>query len=102
MKILFCLCVGLIFIYLCHLDCYICFCIFLGIQLTTIIIQLFFLELVGSNLSWWCYFRIYFCLNLFRNMSSNGSQKSVRQMDHLENRLLLKLYVQNPKVLGFR
>jgi hypothetical protein len=27
MKILFCVCVGLILIYLCHLDCYVYFCI---------------------------------------------------------------------------
>jgi hypothetical protein len=75
---------------------------FLGIQLTAVIIPHFFWEPTGSNLSWWCYFRIYFCLNLFRNMSSSSSQQSVRQMDPLENRLLLKSYIQNPKVSGFR
>jgi hypothetical protein len=35
-------------------------------------------------------------------MSSNGSQQSVKQMDPLQKRLLLKSYVQNPKVWGFR
>jgi hypothetical protein len=50
----------------------------------------FFLELTGSNLSWWCYFWIYLCLNLFRNMSSSGSQQSDRQMNPLKNILLLK------------
>jgi hypothetical protein len=39
----------------------------------------FFLELTGSNIFLWCYFWIDFCLNLFRNMSSSGSQHSVRQ-----------------------
>jgi hypothetical protein len=39
---------------------------FLGIQLTTVIIPHFFLELTGSNLSWCCYFWIYFCLILFQ------------------------------------
>jgi hypothetical protein len=42
MKIQFCLYVGLIFIYLFHLDCYISFCNFWGIQLTAIIIPHFF------------------------------------------------------------
>jgi hypothetical protein len=35
-------------------------------------------------------------------MSSSDSQQSVRQMDPLENRLLLKSYIQFPKVSGFR
>jgi len=102
MKILFCLCVGLIFIYLCHLDCYICFCNFWSIQLTALIIPHFFLELTRSNLSWLCYFWIYLYLNIFRNISSNGSQQSIRQMDPLENRLLLKSFIQFPKVSGYR
>jgi hypothetical protein len=94
-------CVGLIFIYLSHFDCYICLCIF-GIQLIAVIIPHCFRELIGSNLSWLWYFWKYFYSNIFRNMSANGSQHNVRQMDHLENRLLLKSYAQIPRVPGFR
>jgi hypothetical protein len=43
-----------------------------------------------------------FMLNLFRNMLSSSSQHNVWQMDHLENWLLLKSYVQIPKVSRFR
>jgi len=39
----------------------------------------FFLKLIGSNISLWCYFWIDFCLNIFRNMLSSGFQHSVRQ-----------------------
>jgi hypothetical protein len=39
----------------------------------------FFLKLTGSNISFWCYFWIDFCLNIFRNMLSVGFQHSVRQ-----------------------
>jgi len=62
----------------------------------------FFLEITRFNLSWWWYFWIYFYLNLFRNMSSNSTQQSVRQMDPLENRLLLNSYIQYPKFSWFR
>jgi hypothetical protein len=97
MKILFCLCVGFILIYLGHLSCYICLYKFWHLidsyHKTT-----FFLELTGSNLSWWWYFWKYFCLNPFRNMSASGSQLNIRQMDPLENRLLLKSYAQIPRV----
>jgi hypothetical protein len=102
MKILFYLCVGLILIYLCHLDCYVYFCnLFLhpiDSHHNTIII----LELIGFNLSLWWYFWKYLCLNFFRNMSSSDSKHSIRQMDPLENRLLLKSYAQISKVSGFR
>jgi hypothetical protein len=37
-----------------------------------------FLKLTGSNISLWCYFWIDFCLNIFKNMLSNGFQHSVR------------------------
>jgi hypothetical protein len=60
-----------------------------------------FLEVTRSNLSWWWYFWKYFCLNFFKNMSANGSLHKVRQMDPLENRLLLKTYAQIQKVSGF-
>jgi hypothetical protein len=50
MKILFCLCVELILIYMCYLDCYICFYIFwhpIDSRHNTTIV----LELTGSNIS---------------------------------------------------
>jgi hypothetical protein len=62
----------------------------------------FFLGLTGSNISLWCYFWKYFCVNLFRNMSYNSSQHNIWQMDPLENWLLLKSDVQIPKVSGLR
>jgi len=37
----------------------------------------FFLRLTGSNVSLWCYFWKYFCLNLFGNMSSSSSQHNI-------------------------
>jgi hypothetical protein len=67
-----------------------------------VIIPHFFLELTKSNLSLWWYFWKYFYLNLFRNLIASGSQHNIWQMDHLENRLLLKSYAQIPKVSGFR
>jgi hypothetical protein len=102
MKILFCQCAELVLIYLCLMYCCITCVNCFGIQLTAVIIPHFFLELTGSNLSLWWYFWKYFCLNLFKNMTASGSQYNVRQMDHLENRLLLKPYAQIPKVSGFR
>jgi hypothetical protein len=39
----------------------------------------FFLKLTGSNISLWCYFWIDFCLNIFKNMLSDGFQYSVRR-----------------------
>jgi hypothetical protein len=62
----------------------------------------FFFGLIESNISLWCYFWNYFCLNLFRNMSSSSSQHNIWQMDPLENWLLLKSNVQIPKVSGLR
>jgi hypothetical protein len=62
----------------------------------------FFLGLTWSNISLWCYFWKYFCLNLFRNMSSSSSQHNIWQMDPLENCPLLKSDVQIPKVSGLR
>jgi hypothetical protein len=62
----------------------------------------FFLELTGSNISLWCYFWKYFCLNLFRNMSSSNSQHNIWQMDPLKNWPLLKSDVQIPKVSELR
>jgi hypothetical protein len=62
----------------------------------------FFLGLTWSNISLWCYFWKYFCLNVFRNMSFSSSQHNIWQMDPLENWLLLKSDVQIPKVSGLR
>jgi len=75
MKIIFCLCVGLIFIYLCHLDCYVCFCNFWGIQLTAVIIPyfFFFFELRGCNVYWWCYFQEYVIQRLPAKCQTYGS-----------------------------
>jgi hypothetical protein len=76
MKILFCLCVGLILIYL-----------VIWIAIFTFVIlehpidschnTTFFLGLTGSNVSLWCYFWKYLYLNLFRNMSSSSSQHNI-------------------------
>jgi hypothetical protein len=70
-KILFCLCVELI--YLGNLDCDLCFCNTFGIHLTAVLNTTLFLELTGSNgifgdISGWFW---------FRNMKSSGSQHNV-------------------------
>jgi hypothetical protein len=101
MKILLCLCVGLIFIYLVIWIAIFAFVI-LGHPIDSCHNTTFFLGLTGSNISLWCYFWKYFCLNLFRNMSSNNFQHNIWQMDRLENWPLFKSYVQIPKVSGLR
>jgi hypothetical protein len=93
MKILFCLCVGLIF-YALWIAALLIF--LFGIHLTAVLNTTLCLELIGSNgifgdISDW----------FFRNTTSSGSQHSDWQMHPLENWLLLKSDVQFPKVLGF-
>jgi hypothetical protein len=73
MKILFCLCVGLILIYLGHLDCDLFFFIILWHPFDSSLNTTLFLELTGSNgifgnVSDWFW---------FRNTTSSGSQHSV-------------------------
>jgi hypothetical protein len=102
MKILFSLCVRLILIYLGHLDCDLCFFLILGHPIDSCHNTTFFLGLTRSNISLWCYFWKYFCLNHFRNISSSSSQDNIWQMDPLENWLMLKSDVQIPKVSGLR
>jgi hypothetical protein len=85
MKILFCLCVGLILIYLGILVCYICLCNFC-IQLKTVIIPHCFLNLQDLIFLVVVFLWRYFCLNLYKNMSSSGSQHNIWQMDPLENK----------------
>jgi len=97
MKILLCLCVGLIFIYLCLWVAALLIFLF-GIHLTVVLNTTLFLELTGSNgifgsISGWFW---------FRNMTSSGSQHNVWQIDPLENWLLLKLDIQIPKVSRLR
>jgi hypothetical protein len=72
MKILFCLCVGLILIYLVIWTAIFVF-VSLGHPIDSCHNTTFFLGLTGSNISLWCYFWKYFCLNLFKNMSSSSS-----------------------------
>jgi hypothetical protein len=69
---------------LCLLDCYIYFCIFFMHPIDSHHNTTFCLKLTWSNIyfhlvSLWCYFWIDFCLNIFRNMLSNGFQHTVRQ-----------------------
>jgi hypothetical protein len=56
MKILLCLCVRLILIYLGHLDCDLCIFVILGHPIDSCHNTTFFLGLTGSNISLWCYF----------------------------------------------
>jgi len=88
--------------YICAIWITIFACVIFGHPIDSCHNTKFFVELTRSNLSLRCYFWKYFCLNFFRNMSSNGSQRSIRQIDHLENILLLTSYAQIPKVSGFR
>jgi hypothetical protein len=73
MKILFCLCAGLILKYLGHLDCNLCFYNSFASILASILNTTLFLELIGSNgifgdISDWFW---------FKNTTSNGSQHNV-------------------------
>jgi len=93
MKIIFCLCAGLIF-YAFWIAALLIF--LFGIHLIAVLNTTLCMELTGSNgifgdISDW----------FFRNMTSSGSQHSDWQMHPLENWLLLKSDVQFPKVLGF-
>jgi hypothetical protein len=94
MKILFCLCAGLIF-YALLID--VLLIVLFGIHLTAVLNTTLCLELTGSNgifgdISDWFW---------LRNTTSSGSQHSDWKMHPLENWLLLKSDVQFPKVLGF-
>jgi hypothetical protein len=98
MKILLCLCVGLILINWIAIFIF----VILGHSINSCHNTTFFLGLTKSNISLRCYFWKYICLNLFRNMSSSSSQHNIWQMDPLENWLLLKSDVQIPKVSRLR
>jgi len=84
MKIILCLCVGLILIYQVIWIEIFAFVI-LGHPIDSCHNTTFFLGLTRSNISLWCYFWKYFYLNLFRNMWSSDSQHSVQHMNPLEN-----------------
>lgn len=82
MKILLCLCVGLIF-YALWIAALLIF--LFGIHLTAVLNTTLYLELIGSNgifgsISGWYW---------FRNMAFSGTQHNVWQMHPLENWLLL-------------
>jgi hypothetical protein len=66
MKILLCLCVGVIWITIFAF-------VILGHPIDSCHNTTFFLGLTGSNISLWCYFWKYLCLNLFRNTLSSSS-----------------------------
>jgi hypothetical protein len=64
----------------------------------------FFLKLIGSNISLWCYFLIDFYLNIFRNMLSSGFQHSVRQKalwktDQFWNRMFQRSQILDELIL---
>jgi hypothetical protein len=88
MKILLCLCAGLILIYLWLMDSCIAY-IFLWDPFD---IRLKY-HIIFGDISGWFW---------FRNMTSSGSQHNVWQMDPLENWLLLKSDVKNYKGLRIK
>jgi hypothetical protein len=102
MKILFCLCVGLILIYIWVIWNVIFAFVILGHPIDSCHNTTFFLGLTGSNISLWCYFWKYFCLNLFRNMSSSSSQHNIWQMDPFEKLTVVEVGCSNSKGLRIK
>jgi hypothetical protein len=76
MKILFYLCAGQILIYLCLMNSCIAY-IFLWHPFDSCHNTTFFLGLTGSNISLWCYFWKYFCLNFFSRICNPAAPSTI-------------------------